>query len=291
MRKILYILSCYCALQSTWVSAWNAVGHRLVAQIAYDQMSPEARQFFKQENNLLNHKHKAYGLVNSAVWMDQLYAAQYKSLRSMHYIDLPFTSDQMKLPPYAKNNAVFAIEQADKVLSNFCSTDLDKAISVRILWHVVGDIHQPLHAATCISSVYPFGDRGGNLVILQKNSVARNLHAYWDKGAGFLNQKTHYRQQDIKKMAKKIQQQFPCHLQSMTLDPMSWAKESHEIAVKIAYGTLHNNADEKYQQTVQRISLERIAIAGCRLAALSDHIAMHYASKDITSCRALRDIS
>lgn len=266
-------MSFYCVLQSTSLFAWNALGHRLVAQIAYDHLTSQSKRVFNQENRALNHHHKPYGLVNASVWMDQLYSNDFKSLKPMHYIDLPFTTDGSSLPKLNAVNAVYAIHMATSVLSNPDSSDMDKAIAVRILWHVVGDIHQPMHAVTRISQRYPQGDRGGNLVYLKRNLIARNLHAYWDKGAGLLSEKRHYSQTDVKQMAMRIEQQWPCYPADMSLSPMDWANESHTLAVEKAY-TLSDDGipSAAYQQMVKRITVKQIALAGCRLAALSENI-------------------
>jgi S1/P1 Nuclease len=37
-----------------------------------------------------------------------------------------------------------------------------KAIALAWLFHLVGDIHQPLHTAQLFTFEYPKGDRGGN---------------------------------------------------------------------------------------------------------------------------------
>ncbi|MDP3705086.1 MAG: S1/P1 nuclease [Legionellaceae bacterium] len=274
MKQIFYVTLLSCALHSSPLFAWNALGHRLVAQIAYDNLTADVKRKFNRDNRALNYHHKSYGLVNASVWMDQLYSQDFKSLKPMHYIDLPYTTDGSALPKPGKVNAVYAITMASRVLSNSDATDLDKAIAVRILWHVVGDIHQPLHAATQVSQQYPQGDRGGNLVRLRNNAVARNLHAYWDKGAGVLSSKPRYSQNDVKQMAANIEQQWPCDPAVMNRNPMDWANESHELAIKEAY-TLPADGmpDTTYQQKVSRITIQQIALAGCRLAAFSEQTA------------------
>ena len=40
--------------------------------------------------------------------------------------------------------------------------DLSDSYHLRLLIHYIGDIHQPLHAASRYTTVYPKGDEGGN---------------------------------------------------------------------------------------------------------------------------------
>ena len=144
-------------------------------------------------------------------------------------------------------------------------------MALRIILHIVGDIHQPLHAVTKVSHNYPQGDRGGNLVLLQKNRIAPNLHAYWDRGAGLWSTHHHYSSRQIKTIAKRLESKYPCSLQKNTdLDPMHWALESHQIAINLAYHSLPsaNQPSLEYQQKAQQQSQERVALAGCRLANL-----------------------
>jgi S1/P1 Nuclease len=42
-----------------------------------------------------------------------------------------------------------------------------KAIALAWLFHLVGDIHQPLHTAQLFTVEYPNGDRGGNEICVQ----------------------------------------------------------------------------------------------------------------------------
>src|SRR5262249_39587347 len=60
---------------------------------------------------------------------------------------------------------------------------LEKLKSYDLSWllHLVGDVHQPLHATTRVSATKPDGDDGGNGVEL---SSPANLHTFWDDVLG-----------------------------------------------------------------------------------------------------------
>ena len=58
----------------------------------------------------------------------------------------------------------------------------DRAMLTAWIFHLVGDIHQPLHSSTLVSQrLFPEGDRGGNSIKLKQSY---NLHALWDGTAG-----------------------------------------------------------------------------------------------------------
>lgn len=245
--------------------SWNAEGHRIIAQIAYSKLSPHAKHLFNKYNRSLDSVYKPQNIINAAVWLDTLRYQDIFWFSAMHYIDIPFSDDGTPLPPIQDINAILAIDNARRVLLNQYSTDFDKGIALRILLHVVGDIHQPLHAITKVSASHPKGDRGGNLMLLKSNKIAKNLHTYWDRGAGLLIVKKNYRPDSILHRVKIIAKEFPCNSQSHDLRPQQWAKESHALAINTAY-TLPIN--QQYQARAKRITAQRLGLAGCRLAGL-----------------------
>ena len=252
--------------------AWNAFGHRLVAQIAYNNLSEHAKQVFNHYNHALDKEYRPQNFVNAASWLDSLRFQDVNWYDHLHYINIPFSWDGTYLTKPPAANVVWAISQAVAVLNNPSSNDFDKGLSLRILIHVLGDIHQPLHAAAQFSKHFPNGDRGGNLLALGKNSVAGNLHGYWDKGAGLLKVKS-LRGQKLNKQADFLLAKSPCKPEKNILSPQEWALESHQLAIKVAY-TIHygQKPNKIYQRKVKQIAEERIVLAGCRLAAILNDI-------------------
>ncbi len=236
---------------------WNAEGHRVIADIATHHMTPQARVRFEQYNHALDRVYQPLSFREAAVWLDTL---RYKDIHwfdTLHYIDLPFSQDGSPLPAMNEQNAVLAIEQAKLTVFNKYSSVFDKGLATRILIHVVGDLHQPLHASTRVSSSLLRGDKGGNLVILDDNPIANNLHSYWDRGAGILTKK------GLRKSF--LIDDANCDVTLMTMNVMQWAEESNVIAKTFVYQL---PMDENYQQNAQKISETRLLLAGCRLAAL-----------------------
>lgn len=255
--------------------SWNAVGHRIIAQIALDQMTPHAIARFNAWNDVLNTSERRWSLLDASTWLDvcrRSYAGQFDE---MHYIDIPYTEDGSSLrikQPFM--NAVVALEQSKAFLLDETKTPHERAVALRIMLHLVGDIHQPLHAVTRVSRHYKKGDKGGNLVYLRKNKVAKNLHAYWDRGAGSLILKQKKSMGFvIKTKAMALEKKWPCVQVVSEFNPEVWAHESHLMAKTKAYPDLKGHVVTRaYERMTQEITAQRLAFAGCRLAQVLNKI-------------------
>lgn len=256
--------------------AWNLAGHKVVAQIAYDNLTPQAKSYFNFLNHRLDVIYPPKSLVNAASWLDELRFRDIELYTTWHYVDIPFSMDDTPLPAIDTVNAVWALNQSYKVITSKKSNDFEKGFQLRIILHVVGDIHQPLHAVTRVSEALPEGDKGGNFVSLPGNSIAKNLHSYWDRAGGLFNQaNVHYNRRKIARLARSIENEYP--RQSFDLsdsDFMAWAQQSHQLAKSNVYGLLQNQKPDKYYQKMTRkLAKKQVALAGYRLADLLNLIA------------------
>ena len=109
-----------------------------------------------------------------------------------------------------------------------------RAIALAWLFHLVGDVHQPLHTVQLFTREYPHGDRGGNEVCvrLAPEWAPLDLHRLWD---GLITSTNNVGR--LRNIATELLNKFS-RVGLRELDqkqPEAWAKESYEIAVKIAY--------------------------------------------------------
>ncbi len=123
-----------------------------------------------------------------------------------HYVNFPYHAGQKEstLPPHPLPNETNILDQIDHSqnvlrgkLKNDAgavpgiSDDANRAIRVCWLFHLVGDLHQPLHAVALVDDkLFPngdHGDQGGNLLAIRADANAKpqRLHAYWDGILGF----------------------------------------------------------------------------------------------------------
>lgn len=199
-------------------------------------------------------------------------------------------------------HAAAALKQNLSRLQSADTSDETKAISLCWLLHLVGDLHQPLHAATLIASkdtfdppfLPPGGDQGGNKLVVKlkpTDKSAMTLHTFWD--ALIFRDKATYAQVDEivtgwLKDAKFRRDQLP---ELKETEYLTWAEESFELAKTVAYrgddGFLKarslpkpQRADQKldlkgltapafpdgYEQKAEKVAARRLVVAGYRLA-------------------------
>ena len=174
---------------------WGAGGHMMVASIAFNRLNPRAKakanELLAIEINPATVTAKSTNFINASHWADDLRPfPEFDHFKPLHFIDHPFSTDGTPLPSGVPepDNIVKALEDNVNILKT--STDKNaQAQALRLIIHFVGDIHQPLHCATRVTSANPEGDRGGNSVsIMIPGATGKlqksNLHSYWDGGIG-----------------------------------------------------------------------------------------------------------
>ena len=244
-------------------NAWNALGHQVIAQIAIHHMTPHALARFAA------YERGSQGLLQASVWLDTV-RGSWRESRVMHYIDIPYVEGTLTRAPKAMSsmNAVLAVREAMQMLLDANISVPERVIALRVVLHVVGDLHQPLHAINRYSTRYPQSDRGGNLQHLPKNKIGKNLHAYWDRGAGMLLARAHH--ESFKALVQRVEAASgPCEISATSsLDPMTWAESSHDIARSEIYPAWPAKAHvTKHQRRLDYKRVEQqLADAGCHLA-------------------------
>jgi len=181
-----------------------------------------------------------------------------------HFIDTPFSKDGTPLPAIPTPNAQERIALFRTVLA---STSADPLKSYDLTWllHLVGDVHQPLHASTRVSSSDPHGDSGGNLVKL--GCPHCELHAFWDDLLG-----TDRNLHTVVKAARKL----PAADAALAAksDEKDWIAESFVEAQQTVYAPPITAGDgpftlpTQYKKHAGKLAKARVALAGARLANL-----------------------
>lgn len=256
---------------SSTLYAWNSLGHELVAEMALAQLNPAIITRLEQQNAALKMGYQPKRLTQAAVWLDwfRCQESSCKDFRYYHYIDYPYAPDGTPALPPRSVNALKAVDHALQVLNNSAYSAEEKGLQLRILMHVVADLHQPMHTVSLYRVDFPQGDAGGNRFILGPNRVANNLHAYWDRGGGLLVKHARRKPRALKQQARRILKHYPCDMNHVDLNPAVWAAESYQLATQKAYRLEpHDKPSRQYQLEARKMSEQRLALAGCRLAAL-----------------------
>jgi hypothetical protein len=151
------------------MSAYDAVGHRIIADIAYQNLTENART---QLDKILG-KH---GIIYAATWADEVRSdKKYAYSYQWHYQNLKdslSTSDFQHLltnPKAEGTHLFFALDS----LTNRLKKEKNDVEALKFLVHFVADLHQPMHLGR-------LEDLGGNKVTVKWFGKTTNLHSLWD---------------------------------------------------------------------------------------------------------------
>jgi hypothetical protein len=267
---------------------WGAGGHMMVASIAFKRLNPRAKAqamaLLARPINPAAVTAKSTDFINAAHWADDLRPfAEFDSFKPLHFIDKPFSTDGTPLPTDLPepDNIVKALEDNVNILKTSADKDA-QAQALRFIIHFVGDIHQPLHSATRVSSALPQGDRGGNSVSIKVGGKKTNLHSYWDGGIGsFPKTGPNFAPPPLSQIpaaVAKAKAGNPATNPKVKLnDPFNyaaWADESFALAKSTAYQGMQNGVtpSASYNTKALKVARQRVAWGGYRLAALLNAI-------------------
>jgi S1/P1 Nuclease len=157
-------------LSATPAYPWGSKGHEIIAAIAETQLTDAARKRIKE---LLP---QGTMLAEASTWPDKA-GRQIPDMDAYHFVNFPKdanTYDQQR-DCKLRNCVIEAIAWYVQVLKSPDAPRNEKRIALRFVAHLVGDIHQPLHAGFA-------EDRGGNGVGVRFDGRKENLHSLWDTG-------------------------------------------------------------------------------------------------------------
>jgi nuclease S1 len=263
------LLAC---IASTTVETWSPQGHRLVALLATNHLSPTARQ---NVSSLLGDE----SLADVAVWADQYHEGNNQT-SFWHYVNIPPDAtryDRDRDCPTQpgvraggrgdrwRDCVVDRILYNQERLANTSLDRADRAIALKFLVHLIGDLHQPLHALGV--------ERGGNGIPVSVfgSPTCRyddgtpypcNLHGVWD--TALIAHRRLSDQQYLAELERQIKQRG--WDAAATGSPAEWAMESHAFG-KAALLPAKGVVDEAYYRAKISVVDERLALGGLRLAA------------------------
>lgn len=173
MKKITLIFTVLMLINFSAAYAWGPKGHDVVAAIAEQHLTPKAK---RKINKLLDGK----SIVQYASWMDNIQNSPYweygyNKTKTWHYanVDKGYTYETMPKEP--NGDVVSGLEFLTKEMTeNYGNlTDSMKVDYLKMIVHMVGDLHCPSHAGR-------LSDRGGNDVKVYWFNEETNMHSVWD---------------------------------------------------------------------------------------------------------------
>jgi len=81
---------------------------------------------------------------------------------------------------WLKGTPGYTDSYAYQTITKHYNADDSKSIALRLVIHLWGDLHQPLHDLNRVNPTYPTGDAGGNAFPLPSHYSVDNLHSLWD---------------------------------------------------------------------------------------------------------------
>lgn len=266
-----------------WASpaaAWNANGHRLIAGIAWSQLSAPARQqcshWLSQHPDHPHWEQKSRSTAPAAIfaeaatWADEIrddpryYDAEREAPvppptglsdnrrhRHWHYADRDRNGER------GNGELDRRSEELLQLLRRPPRTE-QAVWALPWLLHLVGDLHQPLHTGHA-------EDLGGNRFAIENLLTPRqpftNLHAYWDGLPGRSSLRGD-------RLQAQVQRLLAAHPAPPRGNVHSWYEESRQ-ALQLVYpaqnGTLLPVIDVEFQRHARDLAERRLVAAGYRL--------------------------
>lgn len=248
-------------------SPWGGDGHRLICEIAWRHLTPEAKRLV---DDLRQGEPGTF--AQSCTWADEVRPDRPET-SAFHFINIKSGAAGVDLQrdcaDPVKRCVVWAIKHYAYVLGNNAMARSERAEALKFIGHFVGDLHQPLHAGRLEDlggnniRVAFFGDRG-------TERSAMNLHRVWDSA-----------------IAQRAQLSYPAAADALTAqitsvqavqwsntDVIAWTNESFRLAEDFVYSVANGGEiGDPYYDRAATIVRQRIQQAGIRLAFLLNEVA------------------
>ena len=174
MKKLsMFLLSLMALCNVQALFGWGAVGHDVVAAIAEQNLNKKAK---KELTKLLDGR----SIVYYSSWMDGLrnspyYNDGYYQTKTWHYANVDKGHTYQTMTKNEKGDVVQALTTlTDELTNNYENlTDSMRRDYVKMIVHMVGDLHCPMHAGRLT-------DKGGNGTEVKWFNQNTNLHSVWD---------------------------------------------------------------------------------------------------------------
>jgi len=252
MKKffVLILTSCLVFTQSF---GWGVTGHRAIGLVAEKHLSAKAKKKLKL---LMGQE----SLAMMSTWMDEVRSdSSYNYTADWHWVTIETGKNYSDSPKNPNGDVIMTLE---RLIAELKTKKLDRKKEIeyiKMIVHLVGDIHQPLHVGCC-------DDRGGNSVKIKWFRNETNLHSVWDSNmiddtklsytelAGALEEPT----------AKVLAQWQKASVRDWATESMTYRKQVYSVG--------DGNLSFKYSYKNLDIVKLRLEQAGIRLAGILNEI-------------------
>ncbi|WP_299163952.1 S1/P1 nuclease [uncultured Eudoraea sp.] len=255
MRSIvlLCLLSAHLVMGNS--NFWSKTGHRVVGEVAMGHLN---RKTNREVSKLLN----GQSLAAVSNYADIIKSDRaFKNFSTWHYVNIPLDKNYSEVEPSPNGDLVTGIQKCIEILKNQNSTEADRIFYLKMLIHLIGDLHQPMHVGRA-------EDKGGNDIQLQWFGKGSNLHRVWD--SNMINDYGMSYTELSKKLPVLDKEQIREIKKGTVLE---WVKESQELVNEIYSSVgkgekLGYSYSYKYWNTVEK----QLQKGGLRLAQVLNDI-------------------
>ena len=212
---------------------WGQTGHRTIGKIAEDYLNAKTKRKIAK---LLD----GHGLAFISTFADDIKSdRRYDAFYTWHYVNMPFDVSYEASEKNPKGDLVTGINTCKRIILDEHSSKEDKIFYLKLLVHLIGDLHQPMHVGRA-------EDKGGNTIQVRWFDDGTNLHSVWDSKMIDHYQMTYT---ELAKNADKLSKEQIKALQKGTVvdwvnETQSYAKKvyaSVEVGEKLKYGYMYDN--------------------------------------------------
>ena len=233
---------------------WGQIGHYVTGRIAENHLTDEASHHISR---ILGET----SLPRATTWMDEIRSdPRYNHTHEWHWVDIPpgMTYEETEKNP--NGDAIVALERKiGQLMAGGVEMEREREL-LKMVIHLIGDIHQPLHVGTG-------EDRGGNDVRVHWMGQSSNLHRVWDTDmiesfrlsySEFAREIDHATDEEIKHWQQSS-------VRDWAMESKSWRDRVYDLPdnLRLGWEYRYNNFD---------IVEKRLLQAGVRIAGVINEI-------------------
>ena len=259
--KTLLAVAAFALTLPTPVLAWGQTGHRVIGKLAEERLDAKTRAEIEKIIG-------TESLAEAATFADEERSNPapfwQKEASPWHYVTVPAGKSYSEVGAPTEGDAYTALQRFTATLRDPDASQADKAIALRFIVHIVGDLHQPLHAGDGT-------DHGGNDVKVDYFGQSTNLHSVWD--SALLDSENLSFTEFAARLDRRITPDQT--IDWWNADPLVWIAESAAIRPNIYPAAKTDKRPQLsyvYQYQHLPIAEQRLEQAGVRLAAYLDSI-------------------
>ena len=232
---------------------WGKTGHRVSGAIAERYLSVQARAEIALILGVED-------LAEASTWPDFMRQDPDEFWQTTsypwHWVTVPPGKLYTDIGPPPEGDAIFALAKFRQTVMDESQSLSQRQLALRFIVHLVGDLHQPLHAGNG-------KDAGGNQFLVTFFGEPRNLHSVWD------NSLINHEQLSYSELSDWLLRRITPEMASawQETDPVVWATESTIIRDTIYPPDDDRDLGWPYVYEHRATVRTRLQQAGVRMAA------------------------